>query len=345
MGMLPFKKSKTRIYAIILIALIAVCSIFLKMMGSKNPTMASSLPVADSPWKAPDLYHDKSITAEDKKLVVYGADLIANTCKYFGPKGSIAASSNGMNCQNCHLDAGTRPWGNNYSGVYSTYPKFRDRSGSVESIYRRVCDCFERSLNGTAPDSNSREYQAIFSYIKWLGKDVPKGTKPKGCGIEKIALLNRPANPLYGKSTYYIRCSSCHGNEGQGLKNENGSGYTYPPLWGNHSYTNGAGLYRISNLAGYIKSNMPFNQATHSKPALSNEEAWDLAAFIISQPRPLKDQSKDWPDLTTKPFDFPFGPYADSFPESRHKYGPFQEIIDSRDHLTKNSNKDKPGRL
>jgi thiosulfate dehydrogenase len=307
--------------------------------------MASSFPAADSVWKAPDLNRDRSIPAEDKILIAYGADLIANTSKYFGPKGIIAANSNGMNCQNCHLDAGTRPWGNNYSGVYSTYPKFRDRSGMVESIYRRVSDCFERSLAGIAPDSNSHEYKAIFSYMKWLGKDVPKGKRPKGCGIEKIAFLNRPANPLFGKTTYLIRCSSCHGNEGQGLKNENGSGYTYPPLWGDNSYTNAAGLYRISNLAGYIKNNMPFNQASHLKPAVSNEEAWDLAAFINSQPRPKKDQSKDWPDIAKKPFDFPYAPFADSFPVSQHKYGPFKEIIAAKDHLSKSSIKQKTGGL
>ena len=78
---------------------------------------------------------------------------------------------------------------------------------------------------------------------------------------------------------------------------------------------------------------MPYNQATHNNPALSNEEAWDLAAFINSQPRPGKDQSKDWPDIATKPFDFPYGPYADSFSETRHKYGPFKEIIAAREQV------------
>jgi thiosulfate dehydrogenase len=39
-----------------------------------------------------------------------------------------------MNCQNCHLSGGTVPWGNNYGGVYATYPKFRARSGGLETI-------------------------------------------------------------------------------------------------------------------------------------------------------------------------------------------------------------------
>jgi len=72
---------------------------------------------------------------------------------------------------------------------------------------------------------------------------------------------------------------------------------------------------------------MPFNQATHNNPKLTNEEAWDVAAYVNSQPRPSKDMSKDWPDISKKPFDHPFGPYADGFSETQHKYGPYKPII------------------
>ena len=36
--------------------------------------------------------------------------------------------------------------------------------------------------------------------------------------------------------------------------------------------------------------------------------------------------SQDWPDISTKPFDHPFGPYADKFLEEQHKFRPFAEI-------------------
>jgi thiosulfate dehydrogenase len=101
-------------------------------------------------------------------------------------------------------------------------------------------------------------------------------------------------------------------------------------LWGNHSYNNGAGLYRLSRFAGYVKDNTPFAQATHKAPALTDEEAWDVAAFVNSQPRPQKDLSNDWPDISKKPFDHPFGPYSDDFNDRQHKYGPFQPIVDAR---------------
>ena len=68
-------------------------------------------------------------------------------------------------------------------------------------------------------------------------------------------------------------------------------------------------------------------------PNLSDEEAWDVAAFVNSQPRPKKDLSKDWPKLKGKPVDHPFGPYADKFSELQHKYGPFKEIAEAKKKL------------
>jgi thiosulfate dehydrogenase len=255
--------------------------------------------------------------------------LIANTAAYFGPNGTLVHQSNGMNCQNCHLDAGTKPYGNNYSAVASTYPKFRERSGRTESIYKRVNDCFERSLNGKALDTTSAEMQAIKAYICWLGKDVTKGEKPPGSGIEDLAFLPRAANPEKGKELFQAKCISCHQADGQGKANTDGRTYQYPPLWGEHSYNNGAGLYRISRLAGYIKNNMP-QGATKEFPQLTNEEAWDIAAFVNSQNRPAGDMSKDWPNKAGKPVDHPFGPYADNFTEAQHKYGPFAPIADAK---------------
>ena len=277
----------------------------------------------DAVWVAPDT---ATLPADATgNLIRYGRSLIANTAYYLGPQGKIAHTSNGMNCQNCHLDAGTKPFGNNYSGVAATYPKFRERSGSVESIYKRVNDCFERSLNGVGLDSMSKEMQAIKAYIEWLGKDVAKGDRPNGVGITKLAFLARAADPVKGKLVYEAKCSSCHNTEGDGKKNADQLTYQYPPLWGEHSYNIGAGLYRLTRLAGYVKSNMPFG-ASYDSPQLTDEEAWDVAAFINSQAHPLKNLQSDWPNISGKAVDEPFGPYTDKFTEKQHKYGPFEPI-------------------
>ena len=232
-----------------------------------------------------------------------------------------------MNCQNCHLDAGSKVWGNNYGAVAATYPKFRERSGQKENIVKRVNDCMERSLNGKGLDSTSHEMKAIVAYIKFIGQLVSKDSIPNGTGIWKLKFLDRAANPENGKIAYEQKCTSCHGLNGEGIKNPEGFGYTYPPLWGQHSYNIGAGLYRVSRFAGYIKTNMPFG-ATYEKPQLTDEEAWDIAAYVNSRPRPTKDLSKDWPKVSGKPVDHPFGPYSDAFSEEQHKFGPFKPIDD-----------------
>lgn len=284
----------------------------------------------DSTWIAPSLYTDNVTKGREREMVIYGEELITNTAKYLGPNGSVLQITNGMNCQNCHLDAGTRPWGNNYSAVYSTYPKLRARSGTIENIYKRVNDCFERSLNGQALDTNSYEMQSIYSYLKWLGQDLPKGARPHSVGLPVLPYLNRAADPAKGKIVFANVCQTCHGQNGEGVLNLDGKTYTYPPLWGEHSYSDGAGMFRITRFASFVKSNMPFNQATHAAPKLSDEEAWDVAAFVNSQPRPHIDQSKDWPDVSKKSVDEPFGPYADGFSETAHKFGPYQPIEEAR---------------
>jgi thiosulfate dehydrogenase len=268
------------------------------------------------------------------ELIRYGRELIANTAAYLGPKGSVARITNGMNCQNCHLDAGTRPWGNNYGAVAPTYPKFRERSGSEEDIYKRVSDCIERSLNGKTLPQNSREMQAMIQYINWLGRDIPNKETPNGSGIVALPFLARAADPAKGKEVYAAKCATCHAADGQGLFAPDGKTYAYPPLWGPHSYNIGAGLYRLSRFAGYVKYNMPFG-ATWQNPQLTDEECWDVAAFVNSQPRPDMDISADWPNLLGKPVDHPFGPFADGFSEKQHKFGPFQPIKDKLAALKK----------
>lgn len=281
-------------------------------------------------WEAPDT------TLITDEAVRYGRQLIIHTSEYLGPNGKVKSISNGMNCQNCHLDAGTKIFGNNYSAVASTYPKFRARSGSIETIEKRVNDCIQRSLNGKPLDSLSREMRAIVAYFKWLGKDVPKGKKPDGSGLVELAYPERAADPEKGKASFAVKCISCHGLDGQGRKNAEGNGYTYPPLWGEHSYNTGAGLYRLSRFAGYVYANMP-QGATHLRPLLTEEEAWDIAAYVNSQPRPEKDLLGDWPDISKKPVDHPFGPYADSFSELQHKYGPFGPIKKAQSAAKKES--------
>jgi thiosulfate dehydrogenase len=341
--MQPFVKLITLLVALLGVTLSLVVGIglvlFLSFSGvqlpslsdstSKNPVEAVEIPVVKalvdpaSVWKAADWsVMDKEPNAEELN---YGKELVANTAEYLGPKGKVKAISNGMNCQNCHLQAGTAPLGNNYGAVASTYPKVRARSGKEEDIQKRINDCFERSLNGQSLARDSKEMKAMVAYINWVGKEVPRGQVPIGSGLYEVPLLDRAADPTKGKLVYENQCASCHQADGKGMAKPDGSGYLYPPLWGENSYNHGAGLYRISRFAGYVKANMPLG-ATFEQPILSDEESWDLAAYVNSMERPKKDLTQDWPDISKKPMDHPFGPFSDSFTEEQHKFGPFKPI-------------------
>jgi thiosulfate dehydrogenase len=280
--------------------------------------------VYDSLWKAPAMLVESDDSIYLVKLQ-YGKELISHTAKYLGPRGSVWPMTNGMNCQNCHLEAGTKPYGNNYGAVKATYPKFRARSGTEENIYKRVNDCIERSLNGNPLEEQSMEMQSIKTYIEYIGSNVTDKKPPMGSGVFKLPVLKRAIDSTKGKVVYIEKCASCHQANGEGQLNPDGIEYLYPPLWGKHSYNVGAGLYRASMFAGYVKYNMPHG-ANFLNPKLTDEEAWDVSAFVNSQPRPTKDLSKDWPKISEKPFDHPFGPYTDGFTEEQHKYGPFGPI-------------------
>ncbi len=290
----------------------------------QNPTSNfSAEAVVEALWQAPN--PEFLPDGAHKKQVLYGKELVAHTAEYLGPEGKVASISNGMNCQNCHLDAGTKVFGNNYASVAANYPRFRPRSGTVETVYKRINDCFERSLNGQALDTNGKEMKAIAAYILFLGEGVKAGTTPRGAGLKELPVLDRAADPLAGKAVYLAQCAACHQENGQGILAESGKGYTYPPLWGEHAYNDKAGLYRLSNFARFVKNNMPLG-ISHETTVLTDAEAWDVAAFVNSQPRPNKSTPHDWPDISKKPFDHPFGPYSDGFSEQQHKYGPFKPI-------------------
>jgi len=85
-------------------------------------------------------------------------------------------------------------------------------------------------------------------------------------------------------------------------------------------------MNRLIAAANFVHTNMPAG-TDYLAPRLAPDDAWDVAALMVSQPRSQKPGlDKDFPDLLSKPVDTPHGPYADSFGEQQHKYGPFAPI-------------------
>lgn len=267
-------------------------------------------------------------------MVRYGRELVVNTAKYLGPDGTVGHYlGNKMNCTNCHLDAGTRPYAFNFFSTHARYPQFRGRENQILTIPERINNCIERPHNGIPMPLDSKEIVAISSYIKWIGSNVPVGKEVKGYEAMELVYPNRAADPQRGALIFAEHCSSCHGNDGQGQWNADSSTYTYPPLWGPTAYQKGSSPHRVLKDARFVKANMPDKKAFWYKPFLTDEQAIDVSAFINDDrihPRPEKRNKTvvDYPNIKVKPIDYGTGPYLDTFSELQHKFGPYQPIID-----------------
>ena len=309
-----------------LLSILAACA-------AATATMISTALAADvaqlnlTEWTPPDI---KSV-GDDAfgKLVKYGYALMTDTPNQIGPQVAdpqLRYSGNNLTCQNCHLNAGTQPYAMPLTGVWGQFPQYRGREGEVGTLEDRINGCMERSMNGRALPLGSREMKAFLAFTKWASTGIPDGAKLTGAGAMNVKEPPRAADLAHGDEVYARTCATCHGQDGQGQRAESGSGYRFPPLWGPDSYNDGAGMARLLSAAAFIKHNMPFG-TTYASPALSDEEAYDVAAFINSTERPQRPNlEKDFPNRLQKPVDTAYGPYADDFPAAQHKLGPFGPI-------------------
>lgn len=270
-----------------------------------------------------------------------GRDLITATYAHIGPNVPDASkryAGNNLACSNCHLQAGTRKFAIPLFGLYGDFPQYSSRSGNEITIEDRLNACMTRSMNGRALPDDSPEMRAMVAYIEFLSTGVPAGQQLPGMGAGNMPELDRAADPIRGQTIYARACAACHNTDGSGIRNSGprtALGYMMPPLWGPESFNDGAGMARLTTIANFVHFNMPHG-ADYVNPQLSVEDAWDVAAYVVSQPRPHKaGTDKDFPDLLQKPVDTPFGPYADGFSAQQHKYGPFAPIRAEIDRLKK----------
>jgi thiosulfate dehydrogenase len=265
-------------------------------------------------------------------LVRQGRDIVTATYAHIGPDVPDAAhrfAGNNLACSNCHLSAGVRKFALPLFGLYGTFPQYSARSGSDITVEDRINSCMTRSMNGKPMPADAPPMQAIVAYIKFLSTGVPAGQELPGLGAGKMPELSRAADPKRGQAIYARACADCHNTNGSGQRRSIPSsdlGYMIPPLWGPDSFNDGAGMARLITIANFVHFNMPHG-TDYLDPSLTTEQAWDVAAYVVSQPRPSRAGfDKDFPDRLLKPVDTPYGPYADGFSERQHKYGPFAPI-------------------
>jgi thiosulfate dehydrogenase len=298
-----------------------------------GPAMADDAAVAE--WSVPDV--GSLPDGKYGQAVRYGKSLIEQTYAHIGPEVADPArrfAGNNLACASCHQEAGVKKFAIPLVGVFADFPQYRPREDTIGTIEDRINGCMTRSMNGRKLPFDSAEMKAMTAYVKFVSQGVPVGTRKAGRGTPKLELLDRAADPGRGKVVYAQHCAACHGADGQGVRAGvagDALGYAFPPLWGPDSYNDGAGMHRVIQAAGFIKHNMP-KGVSYDAPVLGDEEAFDVAAFINSQPRPHKEGlENDFPARVNKPVDAASPPFREGFTAAQHKYGPFKPIVAARE--------------
>lgn len=208
--------------------------------------------------------------------VKYGKSLFRNTQQMGSPY-----IGNGLNCRNCHLNDGRQANSSPLWAAHGMYPAYRKKNDQVNTYEERLQGYFTYSMNGTPPASGSKELTALITYSYWLSGGVPLGKEMPGRGYPELDKAAQTPDTQRGKKVYSDKCTICHAENGGGMLQNDG--YVYPPpLWGEKSFNWGAGMHRINTVAAFIKANMPFGQPN----ALTDQQAWDVAAYMNSHDRP-----------------------------------------------------------
>lgn len=242
-------------------------------------------------WGWPTNWYDRNVDnvpqGADGDLIRYGHTLIVDTAPQIGksaPDPEKRFAGNDLACVNCHLNAGLQPFAAPFVSTFASFPMLV--GDHVITLRERINGCMQRSMNGKELPIGGRELQALVAYIKFLGKGTPEGVRVAGMGLLPLQDPPLAADATRGETVYAAQCATCHKEDGQGERRPSpAAGYVTPPLWGDDSFNTGAGMAKPAYAAAYIRANMPFG-INYLEPVLSEQQAWDVAAYMISKPRP-----------------------------------------------------------
>lgn len=241
------------------------------------------------------------------KTLALGERIFDNTPKY-----ASEYVGNQLSCNNCHLARGRDPRSSPLWAAVPQYPKYRGKNKRVNTFAMRLQGCFIYSENGKAPPADSDVMVALITYAHWLATGLPTGIKPPASGYPKLAGPAQVPSRERGAKVFEANCAMCHGANGQGrvVAGER----VFPALWGPDSFNWGAGMHRVNTAAAFIKANMPLGKGG----SLSDQQAWDVAAFVDSHSRPQDPRFKGNTEATRKAF------------HAKHRYGYYGRTVDGK---------------
>lgn len=241
---------------------------FLLFIAACNPQSDGEL------YNKNDIRHNLEGLDADSE-VLYGKEIFDNT-KEVVPDNV----GNELSCLSCHGDGGL----NQNSPMVGVTKKFpMERRGDYTTIEDRINGCFIRSMNGTELEEDSKELNAIVAYFDFISEGIH--SEDDITWRMENEMEDMPAPDVVDGEELFVdkNCISCHATDGSGT-----SDHTGPPLWGDDSFNVAAGMAKIEKAAGFIQNNMPKGEAG----TLTDQEAADLAAYVLSHDRPDGDPNK-----------------------------------------------------
>ena len=242
-------------------ALFAACSIGAACSPAARPTAPPSDYTATIPPTGPD------------GATIRRGENLMNHTKRFLPQ-FVGAN---MNCSSCHIDAGRSRGPLSLVGIFGQYPEFSDRSNHVVGMRDRIAECFFFSMNGEPPPFYGPDLVAIEAYVAFLSVGARVGPAPPTPRPQAMPTGDKGA----GAKLYASKCVACHGANGAG---DPAAGF--PALWGPTSFNKRAGMNHVMPI--FVKANMPLGQGG----TLSDREAADVSAYVLSHARPSFDPAK-----------------------------------------------------
>jgi len=134
-------------------------------------------------------------------------------------------------CNSCHINDGTTPYAAPMTGIAPLFPEFSQRAKRIISLRERIDECFIRSENGRPLPEDAKEMTALVAYIESLSGQNDGGAEPSAVASETSS---PGGSPQRGEAIFAAQCAVCPRLRG------NGVGSTFPPLWGQESFNDGA---------------------------------------------------------------------------------------------------------
>lgn len=252
---------------LILIMTLAACSNSASKDANNDNNSDSS--TDNKPSSVSDLDPDDNMTPFIEK----GEELLGGS-----EEASSGEEAEELTCMSCHAGS-TEDNGVSLVGITNEYPEFDERKGESLTLEEKVNESFERTLNKEKLPYDEEEMRSIIAYLTFISEGTDSLVSEDEVVIDDI-----PEPDL---------------DNGEKLFDEELK-ETSPPLWGDDSFTDGSNLTRMSVMTNYIKNYLPEDDPG----SFLDQEAADVAAYILSQDRPeWKDDESDWPD-SDKPADY-----------------------------------------